>query len=150
MSDPKRELLRHTVATIAYRGGKTLRGAPESFAAFSATGKTPLEIVAHISDLLEWSLRMSRGEYAWSASTPQGWEHESNRFFDRLAELDAYLASEKPMQASMERLMQGPIADSLTHVGQLAMMRRMAGAPIAPENYYRADVQPGRAAGAAE
>lgn len=142
MSEPKRELLRHIVATIAYRGGKTLRGAPESFADFAACEKTPVEIVAHIGDLLEWTLRMCRGQHEWSASTPQGWLHESQRFYDRLAELDAFLASDKPLEASLERLVQGPIADSLTHIGQLAMMRRMAGAPIGRESYYRAEVKP--------
>jgi hypothetical protein len=66
-ADPKRELLRHTLATLAYRGGKTLRGAPESFAAFRASeaGRTPAQILAHIGDLLDWALSLSVGKEKW-------------------------------------------------------------------------------------
>jgi hypothetical protein len=138
-----RQLFRHAIATLAYRGGKAIRGAPESFAAFTGAGKPPVEILAHIGDLLGWTLRMSRGSQEWRNSTPQSWDAESRRFFERLAELDRLLASNEVLQAPVEKLFQGPIADALTHVGQIAMMRRMAGSPMRGENYYIAPIEAG-------
>jgi hypothetical protein len=140
----ERELFRHTIATLAYRGGKAIRGAPESFATFDGAGKMPVNILAHIGDLLDWTLSMARGLQEWRSSEPQTWDEESQRFFLRLAELDALLASSEAIQAPMERLFQGPIADALTHVGQIAMMRRMAGSPTRGENYYAAAIEVGR------
>ena len=139
-----RQLFRHAVATLAYRGGKALRGAPESFAAFDGAGKPPLQILAHLGDLLEWTLSMARGSMEWKASEPQPWGEESRRFFDTLAQLDQLLASQDAIHAPLEKLFQGPIADALTHVGQIAMMRRMAGAPTRGENYYAAPIEAGR------
>jgi hypothetical protein len=140
----ERELFRHAVATLAYRGGKAIRGAPESFAAFDGAGKPPVEILAHLGDLLDWTLHMSRGSMEWRNSAPQTWDEESRRFFERLAELDRLLASQEALHAPLEKLLQGPIADALTHVGQIAMMRRMAGAPMRGENYYAAPIEAGR------
>jgi hypothetical protein len=142
--DPKREFLRHAVATIAYRGGKTIRDAPESFAGFEGGGKTPLQILAHIGDLFEWSLKMARGSKEWKDSVTGSWQDEAARFYAALEAFDSYLASEAAMGAPMEKIFQGPIADALTHVGQLAMLRRMSGNPIRGENYYVADIQTGR------
>jgi hypothetical protein len=112
---------------------------------FDGAGKTPVEILAHMGDLLDWTLRMARGSKDWQASPPQSWDEESRRFIERLAELDGLLASAEAVQAPMEKLFQGPIADALTHVGQLAMMRRMAGCPTRGENYYVAPIEAGRA-----
>ncbi len=139
------DFLRHTVATLAYRGGKVVRGAPESFANFRAgdTTRTPLQILTHIGDLLDWACVLARGEKAWNDSTPQGWDHEVQRFFDGLKRLDAQLAS-TPLQCEPERLFQGPIADALTHIGQIALLRRLAAAPIRGENYFRAEIVAGR------
>jgi hypothetical protein len=142
--DPKRELLRHTVATLAYRGGKTVRDAPAEFAGFSGAGRTPAQILAHIGDLLDWALSMANGTRKWHDSTPLPWDKESAQFFASLKAFDDYLASDAPLQATAEKLFQGPIADALTHVGQLAMMRRLASAPIVGENYFAADVQVGK------
>jgi len=142
--DPKREFLRHAVATLAYRGGKTVRDAPPSFAGFDSGGRTPVQILAHIGDLLDWSLRMARGSREWRDSAPLAWPEESLRFFAALEAFDAYLASDAAVAAPLEKLFQGPIADALTHVGQLAMLRRMSGNPIRGENYYVADIQTGR------
>jgi len=139
-----RDLFRHTVATLAYRGAKVIRGAPESFATFDGAGKPPIDILAHIGDLLDWTLRMSQGDHTWRNATPQTCDHESRRFFDGLAALDALLASDAPVQAPLEKLFQGPIADALTHVGQLAIMRRFAGCPTRGENYYVASIAAGR------
>jgi hypothetical protein len=144
--DEKRALLRHTVATVAYRGGKAVRGAPASFATFSPDGspRTPAKILAHIGDLFDWALSQARGAEAWTDSTPLDWDHEVERFFASLQRFDEFLASDAPLATTPERIFQGAIADALTHVGQLAMMRRLAGAKIKGENYARADIQIGR------
>ncbi len=138
-----REFLRHLLATIAYRGGKCLRGAPPSFAGFEGGGKTPLSILSHISDLLDWTHSMVIGEKHWQVAVPEAWDIEAARFHAALERLDERLAAGSAI-ADWERLVHGPLADALTHVGQLAMMRRMAGAPLPGENYFSADIQAGR------
>jgi hypothetical protein len=144
--DGKRELLRHAVATVAYRGGKAVRGAPASFATYSADGspRTPVKILAHIGDLYDWALSQAKGAEAWNDSTPLEWDREVDRFFAALARFDHYLASDAPLAVTPERLFQGALADSLAHVGQLAMLRRLAGAKMKSENYSRADIVVGR------
>ncbi len=144
--DPKRELLRHTVATVAYRGGKAVRGAPASFATYSGDGspRTPVKILAHIGDLYDWALSQATGAEAWSDSEPLAWDREVERFFAALHRFDDYLASDAPLAVTPERLFQGAVADSIAHVGQLAMLRRLAGAKMKSENYSRADIVAGR------
>ena len=139
------DLLRHTLATLAYRGGKAVRGAPETFADFriSANGRTPAQILAHIGDLLDWALSIAKGKETWRNSPPFAWPKEVERFHAALGALDAHLAAGEPLEASPERLFQGPIADALTHVGQLAMLRRLAGSPVRGENYSVADIAVG-------
>ena len=141
-----RDLLRHSVATLAYRGAKVLRDAPPYFAGYPVAegARTPGQILAHIGDLLDWALSMARGEQRWQTSAPSAWNAEVDRFFAALAALDAYLASAAPLALSAERLLQGPIADALTHVGQLAMLRRLVGSPVRGESYAQADVVVGR------
>lgn len=145
-TDPKREMLRHTVATLAYRGGKAIRDAPESFAGFRAseTTRTPAQILAHIGDLLDWALSMSQGAEKWRDSDPQSWVEDVKRFHSCLTRLDEFLASGEDLACSCERIFQGAIADAITHVGQIALLRRIAGAPIRGENYSKAHIQPGR------
>ena len=145
-SDPKRELLRHAVATIAYRGGKAVRGVPASFATFQAgdTARTPARLLAHIGDLFDWALTIAKGKQEWHDSTPLEWDREVTRFFETLGRFDAYLASDAPLADSAEQIFQGPLADALTHVGQLAMLRRLSGAVMRSENYFRADIHAGR------
>lgn len=145
-SDTKREMLRHTVATLAYRGAKAVRGAPETFASFHAseTTRTPAQILAHIGDLLDWALSIAKGAEAWSNSESLTWDQEVARFHQALESFDNYLASDAELSASCERLFQGPIADALTHVGQLTMLRRIEGGPIKGENYSRAKIEAGR------
>ena len=145
-SDPARQLLRHTVATVAYRGGKALRGVPESFAAFSPCdgARTPARILAHLGDLFDWALSMASGEQTWHDSKPLAWHAEVARFFASLKKFDDYLASSQPLRAPAEGLFQGPIADALTHVGQMALLRRLAGCQIKGENYFKAEITAGR------
>jgi hypothetical protein len=140
-----RALLRHSLAVIAYRGGKPLREAPASFAEFdTGGGATPLTILAHLSDLFDWALSMSKGENQWRSGTPDDWKTQVARFYTSLAALDAFIGSEAQLHAEIPRLLAGPIADSLNHIGQLALLRRMAGAPTVGENYYVADIVTGR------
>jgi hypothetical protein len=144
--DETRAFLRHTLATLAYRGAKAVRGAPASFADFKASPstRTPVEILAHIGDLFDWGLWMARGEQRWNDSTPLPWEQEVARFHATVAAFDAQLAGDEPLGATVEKLFQGPIADAHTHVGQINLLRRMAGAPVRGESYARAEIVAGR------
>jgi len=143
--DP-RALLRHLLATLAYRAAKVLREAPPDFARFSAGAgtRTPVQIVAHMGDLMGWATRLARGEYRWQAEGGDDWHQEVHRFFDGMAALDRLIASEVLPGNSADLLIQGPLADALTHVGQLAMLRGRMGAPIRPESYARAEIVAGR------
>jgi hypothetical protein len=145
-SDPKRDLLRHTLATLAYRGGNAIRNAPPGFAEFRGceSGRTASEILAHIGDLFDWALSIAQGKQTWNGSEPMAWDKETDRFFAALKRFDDHLASAEPIHAPAEKLFQGPIADALTHVGQIAMLRRMAGGPVKAENYFVADIVAGR------
>jgi len=144
--DPSRQLLRHTVATLAYRGGKALRGAPDKFAEFRAseTTRTPAQLLAHLGDLLDWALSVAKGKEEWHNAALLPWEKGTERFFAALRAFDNYLASAQHLACPAEKLFQGPIADALTHVGQIAMLRRLAGAPVRGENYFLADIAVGR------
>ena len=141
-----RAFLRHILATIAYRGAKAIRNAGASFADYvsTETSRTPAKILAHIGDVMDWSLAMAEGRREWHDSVPLAWEKESERFFTALKKFDDYLASEKPLQVSAEKLFQSALADALTHIGQIAMLRRMAGVPIKGENYFVAEITVGR------
>lgn len=144
--DPSRDLLRHTLATLAYRAGKVLRDPPEGFAAFrpGPASRTAGQVLAHLGDLLDWGLWLAKGEHVWRDAEPLPWNGEVARFFQALAALDAYLASEAPLGLPATKIFQGPVADALTHVGQLAMMRRLAGRPVRGESYFRAEITIGR------
>ena len=146
MTDPKREVLRHMIATVAFRGGLAVTDAGEGFASFRVheSTRTPGEILAHIGDLLEGSLYLLKGEMVYLTSPPLPWEKEITRFHSALKALDAYLASEALLACPVEKLVQGPIGDALTHVGQLVMLRRMAGEPIRSEGYFNAEIVAGQ------
>ena len=135
-------MLRHAVATLAYRGGKALRGAPAEFANYGT--RTPGEILAHVCDLFDWALTIADGKEKWRNSQPQTWDADVARFFAALEAFDRRLASDVPPAVEPELLFQGPVADALTHVGQIAMLRRMAGCPISGENYFVAQIETGR------
>ena len=144
--DPTTRLfLRHALATLAYRAGKTVRGTPEAFGQYRVTPESPssVEILAHMGDLMDWVLRTVKGEPSWTSATPLPWEQEIARFFRSLKALDDYLVA-GPIRWEPDRLFQGGIADALTHTGQLAMLRRLAGFKMKGENYARADMAIGR------
>ena len=138
--------IRHALATLAYRLGKVLRDTPAEFRDFEAAGsvRTPGQILAHIGDLMDWVLAQVEGRKEWHNSTPLAWEQEIARFFAAIEALDQRIAAHGLGSASAEKLFQGPIADALTHTGQIALLRRMAGIPIRPENYVAADIAVGR------
>jgi len=142
----RRELLRHTVATLAYRGGKAVRGAPADFSNFRAKdgSRSAGQMLAHVCDLFDWALSLADGAQVWRDSTPQAWDDDVQRFFEALGRFDAKLASDAPLACRAELLFQGPVADALTHVGQIALLRRLAGSPVRAENYFKADIVAGR------
>lgn len=142
----ERDFLRHTVATIAYRGGKVLRDAPDGFGAVAASpgSRTAVQILAHIGDLFDWGLALADGEHRWTPTETDDWPGQVERFYAGLAAVDARLSDEEPLQRAASRLLQGPFADTLTHIGQIAMLRRLAGSPVRGENYYKAKVEVGR------
>ena len=146
MTDDTVQMLRHTLAVVAYRGGKALRGAPAGFAGFQAgpSTRTPAAILAHIGDLFDWALALAEGRREWHDSAPLAWEEETARFFAALGRFDAHLASGAPLAVRPEALFQGPVADALTHVGQLTILRGLFGAPVRGENYFIAEIAAGR------
>ena len=140
------QALRHTLATVAYRAGKVLRDAPSDFAGFRPVPgvRSPVEILAHMGDLFDWALCLAQGRSEWHDAPPLPWDEEAARFFASLESFDRALASEAPLGFPAEAIFQGPIADALTHVGQIALLRRMAARPVRGENYFRADIVAGR------
>ena len=143
--DSKRGFLRHTLATVAYRAAKVERFAPPGFGDFQLGkgARTPVEIIAHMGDLFDWALRMARDDGEWVQSKPQAWRREVARFHASLLALDKYLASDAPLKVTAEELFQGPISDALTHIGQVAVLRRQAGAPVRSEVYAKANITTG-------
>lgn len=141
-----RAFLRHTLATLAYRAEKVLREAPPGFAQHSigAGVRTPLEILGHLGDLLEWANSLADGDWKWRAASVGTWEADVERFFAAVEKLDQRLASDAPLGHAEAQIFQAPIADALTHVGQLALLRRHAGSAVRPESYGKADIVIGR------
>jgi len=140
-----RAVVRHLAATLAYRAAKVMRDVEPGFGqrAFGDSTRTPVRIVAHMADLMAWAMSLTRGGFEWKAPGSNDWNVEVGRFFENLAALDQALGS-SPEKGSIEQLIQGPLADALTHVGQLAMLRGMAGNPVRPESYARAQIITGR------
>ena len=147
MPEPDRDSLslRHTVATLAYRAAKALRDAPEDFSDFRPAegSRSAGEILAHVCDLFDWALSQARGEEKWKNSKPRSWDEDTARFFVALTAFDKYLATGEPLLARPEKLFQGAIADALTHVGQINMLRRLAGSSVLGENYSVAHIEVG-------
>ena len=143
--DDKREILRHLVATVAFRAKVALDGAPAGFGDFKASSETRSagEILAHMGDLLIGSRHLLEGEFVEIRSNPLSWPEEVTRFFGAVRELDDFLASDSGLAYPVEKFVQGPVGDALTHVGQLVMLRRIAGFPIRPEPYFTADIVAG-------
>ena len=141
----EQDCFRHLLATLAYRGALCFRDAPEAFASYdTGNGKTPVMILAHMGDLLDWTLSCLQGRGRWQPAVPGAWAEEVARFHQGLERVDQCLASGEPPQGDLARLLQGPVADALTHVGQLALLRRMTGSPTTGESFYAAEITIGR------
>jgi hypothetical protein len=143
---PQREFLRHTLATLAYRGGKVVRDAPPGFGETRVyeSARSAIQVLAHIGDLLDWAAALAAGKEVWHDTAPQSWEDQVKRFFDGLSRFDHILASDTPLKCPEHKLFQGPIADALWHVGQIAALRCLAGSPVRGENYFKAEIVIGR------
>ncbi|MGZ5427960.1 MAG: hypothetical protein ACXWFS_03035 [Thermoanaerobaculia bacterium] len=143
-----RDLLRHSLATLAYRAGKALRDAPPGFETFSVApgSRTPGQILAHMGDLFDWALHLAKGAQVWHDATQLPGDQEVARFFTALEAFDRHLASGAPLPDGFteDKLFQGPVADAFTHTGQIGMLRRLAGSPVRGESYFRSDIEIGR------
>ena len=142
--DPKRAIVRHFLAALAYRTQKALREAPEGFAEFRAATnvRTPHELIWHMTGVLGYA----RTFFVAGVWQPErvSFADETQRFHELLQDLDRHLDTGTPLQnISLEQLLQGPLADAMTHAGQLAMLRRLAGSPVPSENFIFADVRTG-------
>ena len=145
--DDTRALLRHFLAALAYRTQKALREAPEGFGSFRAGAnvRTPAEIVRHMTSVLGFARTFFVGGRYRPNELPS-LRDEIGRFHDMLQDLGRHLEAGSPLLDGMsaERLLHGPLSDAMTHAGQLAMLRRLAGAPVAPEDFSVADISPER------
>ena len=145
--DDKRAMLRHFLAALAYRTQKALRDAPAEFADFEAGARTrtPKELVRHMTSVLGYARTYLVGGSYWPEPLPD-LAAEVDRFHEMLADVAGHLERGTPLRDGVtpERLLQGPFADAMTHVGQLAMLRRLAGWPVPPENFIAADVDGAR------
>ena len=142
--DRDRELLRHFLAAIAYRTQKALRGAPEHYPAFSAGNRvrTPVELIRHMTSLMGYVRTFFVGGSSPVKPDPlPTFKEEVARFHEMLEAVGALLSGDAKCSLTTEQLLQGPFADTMTHVGQLAMLRRLADAPVAPENFIYADIR---------
>lgn len=141
--DDKRSLLRHFLAALAYRTQKALRDAPPAFGDFRVAEevRTPKELVRHMTSVLGYARTLFVGGRYWPEPLPS-LDDEISRFHEMLELLSRELESNAPLAegVSAEQLLQGPLSDAMTHAGQLAMLRRLAGDPVAPENFVFADI----------
>ena len=145
--DDKRELLCHFLAALAYRTQKALRDAPADFESFRAAEgvRTPAQMVCHMTSVLGYARTFFVGGTYWPDDLPS-LHAEIARFHEMLQDLDRHIQSGSPLLDGMsaERLLQGPFSDAMTHAGQLAMLRRLAGAPVAPEDFSVAQIDANR------
>ncbi len=142
--DEKRAMLRHFLAALAYRTQKALRDAPPEFADFEAGSRvrSPRELIRHMKNVMGWACATLRGE-SYRAETSETFQDEVARFHATLDALPGELHTGGPIsQTTAERLLQDPFSDAMTHAGQLAMLRRLHGSPVPPENFFVAEVDP--------
>jgi hypothetical protein len=142
MPADSRRLLQHFLAALAYRTQKALRDAPAGFGDFrmAPTARTPHELVAHMTGVIGFARTTLHGGSFAPPRLPS-FADEVARFHDTLAALHADLGN-PALTASMsdERLLQGPLSDAMTHAGQLAMLRRLAGSPVPAEDFTAATI----------
>jgi hypothetical protein len=139
--EPK--LLRHFLAALTYRTGKVLAGAPESFATFEAGRgvRTPGELVHHMSELFAHLLAAFRAEDPTALEPISDLDQAARRLYRLIGETHSLLATHPLRRHGLaERILQGPFADAMTHAGQLALLRRLAGYPVPAEDFFAADI----------
>ena len=145
--DERRSMLRHFLAALAYRTQKALRDAPADFGSFRAAEqvRTPSELVRHMTSVLGYARTFFVGGRYRPEPLPS-LDAEITRFHEMLQDLAGHIEAGTPLSPPVteERLLQGPLADAMTHAGQLALLRRLAGAPVAPENFVFAEIDPDR------
>ncbi len=140
--DEKRAMLKHFLAALAYRTQKALRGAPAEFATFRAgpNVRTPHRLIHHMDSVLGYSATFfTGGEYR--KPMLDKFEDEIARLHATLARLAQYLDEGTELRGiTPEILLQGPFSDAMTHAGQIAMLRRLAGYPVPAENFIFATI----------
>jgi hypothetical protein len=141
--DGKQLLIQHFLAALAYRTQKALRYAPPEFASFSAgqSVRTPHELVNHMNSVLGYAGTFFLGGSYRAPQLPE-FAAEVERFHETLTNLARLVEIESEWQSiTPEQLLQGPLSDAMTHAGQLAMLRRLSGHPIPPENFVFAEIE---------
>ena len=139
----KSVMLRHILATLAYRVTKSLRGAPRDFSSFRVAPqvRSPHDLICHMTNVLGYARTHFVGG-SWPSRVPTVFDSDVRAFYEMLAELSNRLQEDSPLlDTTEERLLQGPFSDAMTHAGQLAMLRRLAGSPIPPEDFIVARIQ---------
>jgi hypothetical protein len=142
--EDKRKLLNHFLAALAYRTQKALREAPAGFGSFRVVEgvRTPAELVRHMASVLGYARTFFVGGRYWPEALAS-FDEEIERFHELLGLLAQHLRNGDALLEGMteERLLQGPFSDAMTHAGQLALLRRLAGAPVPPENFIVAEIK---------
>jgi hypothetical protein len=144
MLPEKREMLRHYIASIAYHATKAIRDAPATYPEFNAGkgARTPKQILHHMTGVLTYAHSFFE-EYETTFFEHQQWDAEINRFYEILSKLDESFKEKGSTEVSEEQLLQGPLSDVMAHIGQLLMLRRIAGCPVPSENFIFADITKG-------
>lgn len=146
MPATKNEYLRHTLATIAYRFQKSVSVAGKGFAGFSLGkgSRNTTEIIHHIYHVLWWT-RVFVQEERFINEKPEklSFALEIKRVNSELAVLDKVFSETALGMDFSKRLLQGPLSDVLTHIGQLSMLSRLNGHPIKGEDFSSAEISTG-------
>lgn len=139
------ETLRCYLAGLVFRFEHVTAGTGEEFAKFEAGHgvRTPQQIVRHMTGLVLLA-RDQFEEVAGRRPEPLPWPEEKSRFvatvwdFDTLVSKGSGLREDRSIP-SMAHVWNGPLSDLMTHVGQLATLRRLAGDPVPAVRYSQVD-----------
>lgn len=145
-TDCVRNVLRHYLGSIAYHTQKAIRDAPEGYWSFAAgnRARTPESVLRHMTSVLGYARTFFFGGIYRPEPLPTI-DAEIDRFHDMVQEISRLLESGAPLQGMDElQLLQGPLSDVMTHVGQLSLLRRLYGSPVPPENFIYADISASR------
>ncbi len=141
MNDTERQLLKHLLAALVYRFTKSIKDVENEFWNFKVKDgvRTPHQLVVHIINVLGYVKTFFIG--GKFRAKMQDVENDVNRFYEIIQELDKLISKDELREIHPKKLLQGPLSDSMTHIGQIAMIRRIFGSPIAPENFVFADIE---------